>query len=130
MSAVMLETARKGYWNATEKQMKSLVKLHVRLVIKHQAGCSGFVCNNKKLRQLIKNKLDTNLQKQYEDILNSTLVSHNTRKGLTLEREKDKQEEAKNKKIKNIYIPLGLAVLIILIFFIGRLYRRFSRKSL
>ena len=54
MTAVMLETARKGMWKATDEQISNTAKLHVELVNKFNPSCSGFVCDNAKLREFIK----------------------------------------------------------------------------
>ncbi|MFW5699838.1 MAG: cobaltochelatase subunit CobN, partial [Bacteroidota bacterium] len=69
MTSVMLETARKGYWKATEKQLNELAELHAELVRDHNAGCSGFVCNNAKLRRYIAGKLPADLSGQYEQAI-------------------------------------------------------------
>jgi cobaltochelatase CobN len=53
MTAVMMETARKGYWEATPEQLAELANLHTCLVNEHKAACTGFVCDNLKLREFI-----------------------------------------------------------------------------
>lgn len=56
MTAVMMETARKGMWSASAEQLAALAKLHTELVEKHQPFCSNTVCNNSKLRAFIASK--------------------------------------------------------------------------
>ncbi len=58
MTAVMLETIRKGLWEASEEVIRELVDLHARLVKDHQAGCTVFVCDNLKLREMIQDLID------------------------------------------------------------------------
>ena len=53
MTAVMMETARKGMWNASAEQLKAIAELHTDLVEKYKPSCSGFVCNNAKLREYL-----------------------------------------------------------------------------
>jgi len=53
MTAVMMETARKGYWQATPEQLAEIANLHTELVNEYKAACSGFVCDNMKLRDFI-----------------------------------------------------------------------------
>lgn len=65
-TAVMMETARKGYWKATPEQLEKLAALHTELVEKHEAGCSGFVCDNAKLRAFIGSRLPEPQSKAYE----------------------------------------------------------------
>lgn len=65
MSAVMLETVRKGYWKATDEQIKTISKLHAELVKQYEAGCSGFVCDNAKLKDFINKNLSKDLKPDY-----------------------------------------------------------------
>lgn len=54
----MLETARKGMWKATDEQLATLAELHTEIVNEYQPSCSGFVCNNSKLRDYIASNVD------------------------------------------------------------------------
>lgn len=53
ITAVMLETARKGMWNASAEQISTLAELHTEVVNEYRPSCSGFVCDNAKLRDFI-----------------------------------------------------------------------------
>ncbi len=53
LTAVMMESARKGMWNATQEQLSELATLHTKMVVDHEAGCSGFICDNAQLREFI-----------------------------------------------------------------------------
>ncbi len=57
MTAVMLESARKGMWDAAPERIETLAALHAELVDRHGAGCSGFVCGNPRLRAFIADHL-------------------------------------------------------------------------
>jgi cobaltochelatase CobN len=62
----MLESVRKGYWQATPEQIKELANLHTTLVNSYDAGCSGFVCDNTKLQHFIEKQINNNEhRKQY-----------------------------------------------------------------
>ena len=52
ITAVMLETVRKGMWKATPQQVADIAKLHVELVKKYKPSGSSFVTDNAKLRSL------------------------------------------------------------------------------
>ena len=65
MTAVMLESARKGMWHATDVQLREVAELHTRLVSEHAAGCSGFICDNAKLRDFIASKVDKEAAESY-----------------------------------------------------------------
>lgn len=66
ITAVMLEAVRKGMWQANEQQIADLAQLHAELVNKYMPSCSGFVCDNTKLRDFIVSKLETGLAKEYQ----------------------------------------------------------------
>ena len=66
MTAVLMETARKGLWKADAATLKQIAQLHAELVRKFGPGCSGFVCNNAKLREFIaQNLADQPLKQEY-----------------------------------------------------------------
>jgi len=70
MTAVMLESVRKGMWNTDAKTVRKIAGVHAELVKKFGAGCSGFVCNNGKLREMIAGQLaDPKLKKAYQDVI-------------------------------------------------------------
>ncbi|MDE6178841.1 MAG: cobaltochelatase subunit CobN, partial [Duncaniella sp.] len=53
MTAVMLETARKGLWQASHEQVRAIAALHTEAVARAGAACTGFVCDNAALRAFI-----------------------------------------------------------------------------
>ena len=57
MTSVMLETARKGYWEPTEEVLQNLARIHVELVRDFGAGCSYETCGNRKLQEFIEGNL-------------------------------------------------------------------------
>ena len=50
ITAVMLETARKGMWKASEQQLNTLASLHTELVEEFGSTGSGFSGGNAKFR--------------------------------------------------------------------------------
>lgn len=58
LSAVMLESARKGMWKASRQQVEEVAELHSRMVTAYEAGCSGFICDNGKLQEFIAQNID------------------------------------------------------------------------
>jgi cobaltochelatase CobN len=66
VTAVMLETARKGIWHATDEQLTRLAQLHTELLDEYHPSCSGFVCNNAKLQDFIASKVDASAARQYK----------------------------------------------------------------
>ena len=57
MTSVMLETARKGYWEPSDEVLQNLAKIHVELVRDFGAGCSYETCGNSKLQEFIEGNL-------------------------------------------------------------------------
>ncbi len=73
MTAVMLETIRKGYWDAGEATRIQLAEFHAGLVRDHRPGCSGFVCGNGKLHEMVSSLLGDDSKKQYGSALGKVL---------------------------------------------------------
>ncbi|MBD1421392.1 cobaltochelatase subunit CobN [Sphingobacterium chuzhouense] len=69
LTAVMLETVRKGLWQPTGQQLKEITDLHVAEMKDHGAGCSGFVCGNAALNRFIADKLQGSDRTDYETSL-------------------------------------------------------------
>lgn len=67
MTAVMLESVRKGLWKASEEQVAELSKLHTEIVNTYRPSCSGFVCDNAKLRDFIASKSSAQTAAQYKE---------------------------------------------------------------
>lgn len=64
MTAVMMETARKGYWKATEEQLADIAGLHTDLVRRFGLQ-SNFSGNNAKLQDFIASKVNTGQAAEY-----------------------------------------------------------------
>jgi len=57
MTAVLLESARKGYWKASEEQLQTTATLHADITREAGAACTEFVCGNPKLERYIADQL-------------------------------------------------------------------------
>jgi cobaltochelatase CobN len=69
MTAVMLETARKGYWRPDPARLREVAQLHARLVDRFGASGTEFVNNNRALRAFIGQQLAASDRQPYEDAL-------------------------------------------------------------
>lgn len=67
LTAVMLETVRKGMWKATPEQIKAMAELHTEIVNEYKPSCSGFVCDNAKLRDFISENVSRENAAAYKD---------------------------------------------------------------
>ncbi len=74
MTAVMLETVRKGLWDASPSQVAALAGMHTRLVQEFEAGCSGFVCDNAALASFIAEQAPVDLAASYRSELQRALT--------------------------------------------------------
>ncbi len=66
VTAVMLETARKGMWKASDEQLRTLAELHTEVLDQYKPSCSGFVCDNAKLRDFISSKVSPERAAEYK----------------------------------------------------------------
>lgn len=122
MTAVMMETARKGMWSASEEQLAEIAKLHTELIDKHKPSCSGFVCNNTKLRDFIASKSTPESARQYEqNIREIRETSLGGDKSMVLKREELKQKDSKTTIINSVVIAgLVIAAIVILVMVVRR----------
>ena len=67
MTAVMLESARKGYWRPTSQQLQTTLQLHTDITRDFGPACTDFVCNNPKLQQFIAGHVPEQVARQYNE---------------------------------------------------------------
>lgn len=135
-TAVMLETARKGYWNATPEQLRQLAALHTELVEKHDAGCSGFVCDNAKLRTFIGAQLPDGAAARYQEKIAEARNENVAADGKSVVLKKDKSMQpdtaAEAENISSFALALisfcWLAVIFLLVFFIRKRTRQPKKR--
>ena len=116
MTAVMLEAGRKGMWQASDAQLRQVAALHTRLVAEHAAGCSGFVCDNAKLRAFIASKVDQPAAEAYNrniDAARQVQIEEQTDRNVVLKKEeqtRDRRHEDRreaNAPTRDYTVPLG-----------------------
>ena len=114
ITAVMMETARKGMWKATEQQLADLSKLHTDLIQKYKPACSGFVCDNAKLRDFIASKATPEVAKQYQNsIKNVREVAADQSKGVVMKKDEIASETHKHtNKVNSVWIVIGVVVIL------------------
>lgn len=118
MTAVMLETVRKGYWKPSEAVVKDIVNLHAGLVKDFKAGCSGFVCDNSKLKAMIEQNLTGALKESYnKEITNvrTGISGGQKQEGMVLQKEEFITEKVKEIIKENMKAVISLAITILLI---------------
>ena len=114
ITAVMMETARKGMWKATDQQLADLSNLHTDLIQKYKPACSGFVCDNAKLRDFIASKAIPEAAKQYQNsIKNVREVAADQSKGVVMKKDEITSETQKHtNKVNTVWIVVGVVVIL------------------
>ena len=114
ITAVMMETARKGMWKATDQQLADLSNLHTDLIQKYKPACSGFVCDNAKLRDFIASKATPEAAKQYQNsIKNVREVAVDQSKGVVMKKDEITSETQKHtNKVNTVWIIVGVVVIL------------------
>ncbi|MDR0603594.1 MAG: cobaltochelatase subunit CobN [Bacteroidales bacterium] len=120
ITAVMIETYRKGYWKASAEQINILANLHAELVNKYEAGCSGFVCDNMKLQAVIAQQLSQEQQNKYNAAISKALeIQVADKDGIVMEKETLQDEPiSKTNTLYTGLIAFGILAFIIILFFI------------
>ncbi|MDO4715794.1 MAG: cobaltochelatase subunit CobN [Bacteroidales bacterium] len=67
ITAIMLEAARKGMWQASDAQVKTLADQHTTLVNKHGVGGAEFTTDNAALREFIAEKAEASAAQKYTE---------------------------------------------------------------
>ncbi|MEM1108460.1 MAG: cobaltochelatase subunit CobN [Planctomycetota bacterium] len=132
MTAIMLETVRKGYWRPSEEVIDRLVDVHTELIEDFEAGCSGFVCDNAALRQLISDRLDGTARENYAAAIETVRVANNppaeeTAEGITLEEQTDaSQVEAPDQDAdqRPAWLPVAIVAGVVLLIVVIALRKR------
>ena len=129
MTAVMMESARKGMWKATPQQLKDIAQLHTETVNKYKPSCSGFVCNNAKLRDYIASKSDAASAKEYqqnvEQIRDAEAASKNNDKGMVMKKETLNEDAQKTTTVvSGIVVAAIVIVAIVLLLVLVRRRRK------
>ena len=131
MTAVMMESARKGMWKATPQQLKDIAKLHTETVNKYKPSCSGFVCDNAKLRNYIASKTDAASAKEYqqnvEQIRDAEAAKNSNDKGMVMKKE-TLNEDAQ--KTTTVVSGIVVGVIVIVAFVVLAVYLRRRRKMM
>ncbi|MCC6690778.1 MAG: hypothetical protein IT235_04530, partial [Bacteroidia bacterium] len=108
-----------GYWKPSEAVVKDIVNLHAGLVKDFKAGCSGFVCDNSKLKAMIEQNLTGTLKETYNKDINNVrtgVSSGPKQEGMVLQKEEFTTEKVKEiiKENMNAFISLIAAIALVI----------------
>ncbi|MDR3308723.1 MAG: cobaltochelatase subunit CobN, partial [Tannerella sp.] len=132
ITAVMLETARKGMWRATKQQLSDLAVLHTDLVREFGSAASGFAGSNVKLQDFITQNVNNQQADAYRIQLKKmqtasvAATSDDNSKSLVLKKEEVGKAQSKSETALN---GLIVAIVVIVSFVALSLMIRKRRKK-
>ena len=128
VTAVMLESVRKGLWDATPEQVADIAELHTGLIEEFAPSCSGFVCDNPALQDYIASALPEASVSEYRGAIRQIREASvsDASDGMVLRKDRLQSETEKETTLVS---NIAVAVLIIALFIGGGLLIRRRRKS-
>ena len=132
MTAVMLESARKGYWKASETQLRQTAALHADITRESGAACTDFVCNNTSLQNYVGRYLSGDASQEYNRQM--TLVKSQGRGARSQEKGVRGQVLEKNQLTPQMEESQGLSSLVVvavvmLLFAVAVVWLRRKQKN-
>lgn len=128
ITAVMLETARKGMWEASGGQIHALAELHTDLVEEFGASNSVFVSDNAKLRDFISQNVSTEKAAEYNRSIADVRAESVDGDGMVMQKE---EMNALNKITNSVngYVVVAIAVVGLMLLALLVVRRRRSRGN-
>ena len=129
LTAVMLETARKGMWQASPEQLSTLAARHTELVAKYGPSGGGMTTENHKLRDFIAQHVSPETAKQYKGSMQhldqGSDANASTQDGVVMKRETVSDSTGSvTKSFSGLYVVAGVAVLFVILLVVLRIKRR------
>lgn len=126
MTAVMLETVRKGMWNASPQQVAAMAELHTEAVNEFGAACSGFVCDNAMLRDFISSKATPESAAAYEkkvaEVRAENIASDDN--GMVMKRDELNRTETATGSINGVIVAAVVVMALVGLLFLIRHRRK------
>ena len=102
ITAVMMESSRRGMWNASDSQLADIAELHTDLVRQFSASCSGFVCDNPSLKEFIAGNVSDKKASEYREAIHKAREV-SAEAGMVLKKESmDKSADTRTTAIGNV----------------------------
>ncbi|MDR1055549.1 MAG: cobaltochelatase subunit CobN [Prevotellaceae bacterium] len=114
ITAVMLETSRKGMWQATEQQLTDIAQLHTDLVKEFGPSGSGFAGSNVKLQDFIAQNVSSEKASEYRQQLQNmkTASTPVDSKGITLKKGEMSNEQQNEKNSLNGILVISIVLVV------------------
>lgn len=127
ITAVMLETARKGMWNASELQINTLASLHTDLVREFGSNGSGFSGGNVKLQDYIAGRVAPEKSAAYQRRLHSmkTVQAGGDDRGMVLKKDEVAgAENGERHSLNGVWITVGVFAVFVVLLLVLRKKRK------
>ena len=120
ITAVMMETARKGMWEATPEQLADIARLHTDLVNKYKPSASTSDFANAKLRDFIASYADPQAAAEYRKNIDDLRQEEAAKKGVVMKKEELNTDQNSlstfNSQLSTlIVVVVAIAVLIVMV---------------
>lgn len=131
MTAIMMESARKGLWNASGEQLSEIAALHTDFVARYRPACSGVVCDNAPLRSFIASRTDKATAGKYlSDIRQVREAAAGDGSGVVMKKEEIRRSSGMRTGIlDNVIIAAAAAAVLVLLVIFVRARRRQAREE-
>ena len=126
MTATMLESARKGYWKPSARQLQATAQLHADITTEAGAACTDFVCNNTELQQYVAGQLPTASAQSYNRQM-AAVKSTGSGKAMVLEKQGQEQPTEPQPGSAHSYLLLAVALIAVVVVLL--LLRRRSQSQ-
>ena len=129
ITAVMMETARKGMWKASEQQLADIAQLHTDLVKEFGASGSGFAGSNAKLQDFISQKSTPENAAEYKQQLQRMKTADTSsdakKNGTVLKKDSSSQsDEAEESALNGIIVVSVVLIVFVILLIVLRKKRR------
>lgn len=115
VSATMLESARKGMWQASPEKIAALAQLHTDLVEKYGPSGSQRVMDNAKLRDFIAQQLSAEKAKEYRDNIDRArhAAIDNANDGMVMKKETMSAESSSTQRTVSTLVIIAIVFVIL-----------------
>jgi cobaltochelatase CobN len=131
MTAIMLETIRKGLWQPSQEIVENLTKIHTEFVTKNGAGCSYETCANTQLHDFIGNIASAESVGNYRSALNAVLQSGQPLpevEGIQLEKTEISTAITEQQKVSAPQLVCLIFIIVTILLFISFFFRSPTSK--
>lgn len=116
ITAVMLETARKGLWDASAEQLDELAHLHTEIVSEYRPSCSGFVCDNPKLREYIASKVDVSKAAEYNRSVSEIRAERLAYDGVVMQKDELNRVQETTSRVSGVMVACLMVICLLAVF--------------